>query len=407
MAVYTKKWNGSAWVTAPVKKWNGSAWVDAKVSKWNGSTWVQLYPETNVTRSQTVSSSTFNTWRGSKWLNTGTARQGEYGSYGACAGYLGINAGNFTGSGNITAINSASFSGTRGGAGYYNNNQTLYFYRSNVAPSTSAANSWTGQFTGTTGGPGSGKPMNNRAISINAETKNWANKVNSKPYLYIYATGTSNYGDIQSNFSVTLNYTYTARMVTFETKDAVALNVSPYVYREITGRNPYCSMVIHEGEENMTLEEIIRRREDGVVEAINSSDVIDAPEIAPWTREYEIFKDENAKDKSLIKSKHKIKIEVFNMDMDDEAQFSLDGVEWFTLMGENPEDNYLYGDLPLGFNEYRDFVYVRVIDKKKEVIHTELSIEPKIFIPGQTSGLILPGDIDLEAALPSIESFRV
>ena len=113
MAVYTKKWNGSAWVTAPVKKWNGSAWVDAKVSKWNGSTWVQLYPETSVTRSQTVTSKSFNTWRGSKWLATGTARQGEYGSYGACAGYLGVNAGSFTGSGTIASISSASISGTR------------------------------------------------------------------------------------------------------------------------------------------------------------------------------------------------------------------------------------------------------------------------------------------------------
>lgn len=404
MAVYTKKYNGSAWVTAPVKKWNGSAWVDAKVSKWNGSTWVQLYPETSVTRSQTLTSGSFNTWRGSKWLNTGTARQGEYSSYGPCAGFLGVNAGNFTGSGNITSISSAKFSGTRGSAGSYNNNQTLYFYRSNVS-SGSAANSWTGQFTGTTGGPGAGKTMSNRAISVNAETKNWANKVNSKPYLYIYATGTSNYADIENTFSVTLDYTYAARMVTFEAKDAVALNVSPYTYREVTGRNPYCSMVIHEDEENMTLEEIIRRREDGVVEAINDDDVIDVPETVPWTREYEIFKDENAKDKSL-KSRNKIKIEVFNMDMDDEAQFSLDGVEWFTLMSENAEDNYLYGDLPLDFNEYRDFVYVRVIDKKKEVIHTELSIEPKIYIPGQTSGLILPGNIDLETVLPPIESFK-
>lgn len=396
MAVYTKKWNGSAWVTAPVKKWNGSAWVDAKVQKYNGSAWVQIYPETSVTTSKTLTSSTFNTWRGSKWLNTGTARQGEYSSYGACAGYLGINAGNFTGSGTISSISSAKFSGTRGAAGYYNNNQTLYFYRSNVAPSSSASSSLTGKFTGTTGGPGSGKTMSNRAISVNAETKNWANKVSSKPYLYIYATGTSNYADIKTTFSITLNYTYGARMVTFEAKDAVALNVSPYMYREITGKNPYCSMVIHEDEENMTLEEIIRRREDGVVEAINNEDVIDAPEISPWTREYKIFKDENAKDKSL-KSRNKIKIEVFNMDMDDEAQFSLDGVEWFTLMGENPEDNYLYGDLPLDFNEYRDSVYVRVVDKKKEVIHTELSIEPKIFIPGQESGIIIPdGEIDID-----------
>ena len=59
MAVYTKKYNGSAWVTAPVKKWNGSAWVDAKVQKWTGSAWTQLYPETAVTTSKTISSTSF------------------------------------------------------------------------------------------------------------------------------------------------------------------------------------------------------------------------------------------------------------------------------------------------------------------------------------------------------------
>lgn len=35
-----KRWNGSAWVTAPVKRWNGSAWIDVTVKRWNGSVWV-------------------------------------------------------------------------------------------------------------------------------------------------------------------------------------------------------------------------------------------------------------------------------------------------------------------------------------------------------------------------------
>lgn len=33
MAVYVKKYNGSAWVDAAVKRYNGSAWVDATVNK--------------------------------------------------------------------------------------------------------------------------------------------------------------------------------------------------------------------------------------------------------------------------------------------------------------------------------------------------------------------------------------
>lgn len=391
MAVYTKKWNGSAWVTAPVKKWNGSAWVDAKVSKWNGSSWVQIYPETAVSTTKSVSSTSFNTYR-SKWDNNSVAKQGVYSSYKAAHGYLGVSCTAFAGYGGVSAVSSGTFSGTRDGSGTYNNNQTLKFYRSNIAPaSSSPVNTVSGQFTSTTGGPGSGGAMNNRTITVNAETKNWLNNVSSKPYLYIYSNASADYAGIKTKFTISLKYTYTAKMVTFEARDAVALNVSPYMYREITGKTPYCSMVIHENEQNMTLEEIIKRREDGEVEAINKDDVIDAPEISPWTREYKIFKEEDIKDKSL-KSRNRIKIEVFSMGMDDEAQFSLDNVEWFTLKGENAEDNYLYGDLPLDFNEYRDFVHVRVVDKKKEIIHTELSIEPKIFIPDQQSGLILPGE---------------
>lgn len=397
MAVYTKKWNGSSWVTAPVKKWNGSAWVDAKVQKWTGSAWTQLYPETNVTRSQTLSSTTFNTFRGSSWLNTGTARQGTYGSYGACMGYLGVNSGNLTGTGSISSISSASFSGTRGAAGYYNNNQTLYFYRSNVAPSTSAANTLSGQFTGTTGGPGSGKAMSNRAISVNGETKNWANKVSSKPYLYIYATGTGDYGDIQTNFSITLNYTYAARTLSFDSATAASAGLAPAMYRSIYGKDAFHSMTIYEEEENMTLEEIIKRREDGIVEDIPYDSVIDVPEILPWTREFEIFEPstENQKDKS-IKPNLALKIEVFNMGMHDEAQFSLDNEEWFTLIGESAEDNYLYGTLPKDFNKYKDFVYVRIINKEKEFIYQEQIIEPKIYIPDQT-GLIIVPELDLDS----------
>ena len=63
MAVYTKKYNGSSWVTAPFKKWNGSSWVDAKVMKYNGSAWVQIYPEKVVTTNKTISSTSFNTRR--------------------------------------------------------------------------------------------------------------------------------------------------------------------------------------------------------------------------------------------------------------------------------------------------------------------------------------------------------
>jgi len=35
-----KRWDGSAWVDAPVKRWTGSEYVDATVRRWSGSAWV-------------------------------------------------------------------------------------------------------------------------------------------------------------------------------------------------------------------------------------------------------------------------------------------------------------------------------------------------------------------------------
>lgn len=393
MAVYTKKYNGSAWVTAPVKKWNGSAWVDAKVMKWTGSAWSQLYPETAVTTSKTLSSTSFNTYRQSKWLNTNTARQGVYSSYGSCMGYLGLNAANIAGSGSITSIGSATFTGVRGGAGSYNSNQTLRFHRNNGAPSSTPGTP-TGQFNATTGGPGSGKTMSNRAITMSSEVTNWANQVGSKPYLYIYSTSTSDYADIQTSCSITLNnYVYTAKTIAFESEKAIPLLMTADMYRETMNKEPYHSMTVYENEIDMTLEEIIQRRVDGIVEDIPYDSIIQAPEIKPWTRNYEVYESNTfSLNKQLF-----VKVEVFNMDMNDEAQYSLDGEKWFTLYSEDVNSDYLIAELPKDFNKYRDFVYVRVIDKEKEIIHTELNIEPLIYIPNQTSGIILPGEaLDLD-----------
>lgn len=395
MAVYTKKYNGSAWVTAPVKKWNGSAWVDARVQKWTGSAWTQLYPETAVTTSKTISSTSFNTYRDSKWLNTNTARQGVYSSYGSCMGYLGLNAANFPGSGSITSIGSATFTGVRGGAGSYNSNQTLRFHRNNGAPSSTPGTP-TGQFNATTGGPGSGKTMSNRAITMSSEVVNWANQVGSKPYLYVYSTSTSDYADIQTSCSITLNnYIYTAKTIAFESEKAIPLLMTADMYKATKNREPYHSMTVYEDEVNMTLEEIIQRRVDGIVEDIPYDSIIQAPDIKPWTRNYEVYESNTLSlDKQLF-----VKVEIFNMGMDDEAQYSLDGEEWFTLIGEDAEDDYLYGKLPSEFNKYRDFIHVRIIDKKKELIYNTLTIEPKIYIPDQSGIIVVPGDIDLDSII--------
>jgi hypothetical protein len=387
MAAYTKKYNGSAWVTAPVKKYNGSAWVDAKVQKYNGSSWVQLYPEASVSTTKTLTGTNLNTYR-SSWDGGSVAKQGKYSSYAAAHGYLGVSATSLTGYGSVSSISSATFSGTRDGSGSYGSNQTLYFYRGNVAPtSSSPVNTLTGSWTSTTGAPGSGGAMSNRAVTVNTNTLNWANNVSSKPYMYIYSTATGDYAGIKTSFSIKLTYTYGAKMVTFTDIDSQALSVTPYTFKSMTGKNAYHSMLVYEGEENMSLSEIIKRREDGIVEPIDATSVIDLHEQKPWTREYEI------KD-------NKVRIEVFNMKWDDEAQYSLDGEKWFTLYSESKESNYLSATLPEDFNKYRDFVHIRVIDKKKDISHLKFEIEPLIYIPDKTKGIILPGEeLDLDKLL--------
>ena len=49
------------------------------------------------------------------------------------------------------------------------------------------------------------------------------------------------------------------------------------------------------------------------------------------------------------------------------------------------------------FNKYKDFIFVRIIDKKNELIYNTLTIEPKIYIPDQSGIIIVPGDVDLDS----------
>ena len=231
--------------------------------------------------------------------------------------------------------------------------------------------------------------MSNRAISVNSETVNWTNQVSSKPYLYIYATGTGDYGDIKTSFSITLSYTYTARSLLFTDPDAMPIQMTREMYKMETGKDPYFTVLAHKDEENMTLEEIIKRREDGIVENISFDSVMEGYEPKPWTREYEVK--HNKETDSCV-----ARIEVLNMGMEDEVQCSLDREEWNTMYNRDGNSYYHEAELPKDFNRFSDFVYVRVLDKEKEEIVTEMTIEPKIFIPNQTKGLIIHGNIDLE-----------
>ena len=373
MAIGTHKWNGSSWITAPIKKWNGTSWVDAYTYKWNGSSWVQIYPETRVSKSYTLSSGgNFRSWRDAGYETTTTvsAKQGPYGSYTAASGYLDTSSKNLPGSGDVSAVVTAKMTAVRGGAGNYNTDQTIYFYRSAQAPNA-VPNDLAGVFTTTTGGPGSGGTMSNRVVETGYNLTCWLNQINSKPYLWIYTTDSSQYLNIQTSFKITLDYEYLATTALFADDGSVsAFNMTNSQYKEIRGEQAYHSMPIYNNEVGMSLYEIMDRREQGVVEDIDPTSVIITSEIKPWFREYEIYQEDG---------EIKFKIEAMHLNENTEVQYSLDNTCWYTMYGIDLS-NYVYCTLPNDFNKYKDNIYVRIIDDKLATINAEATIEPDILI---------------------------
>ena len=202
--IQVKKYNGSAWVNGAVKKYKGSSWVDAYTYKWNGSAWVQIYPDTfvSVSNKSVTGSSTTWSYRAQIYKNwkQEDAKQGNGGHYSNSGGsgdsthygFLNLSSDKFTGHGNVNSVSSATYSGKRGGAGNYNNNQTIKFYRGSIVPTAAGSSSPTsdmsGNFTCTTGSNvGSGGSISNKSISGTDNFKNWMNGVNGKKQLYIYS----------------------------------------------------------------------------------------------------------------------------------------------------------------------------------------------------------------------------
>jgi hypothetical protein len=373
MAIGTHKWNGSSWITAPIKKWNGSSWADAYTYKWNGSSWVQIYPETIVSKSYTLSSGgKFRSWRDNGYETTTTvsAKQGPWESYSAASGYLDTSSKSLPGSKNVSSVSSAKMTAVRGGAGYYNANQTIYFYRSAQAPNATPSD-LTGQFTTTTGAPGNGKTMSNRTVTTGTNLTNWLNQVSSKPYLWIYTTNESQYLSIQTSFKIAINYEYLATTALFADDGSVsAFNMTNRQYKEIRGEQAYHSMPIYNDEVGMSLYEIMDRREQGIVEDIDPTSVIITSEIKPWFREYEIYQENG---------ENKFKIEAMNLNENTEVQYSLDNTCWYTMYGIDLS-NYVYCTLPNDFDKYKHNIYVRIVDNKLATIDAEVTIEPDILI---------------------------
>lgn len=368
---YVKKWSGSAWVDADVKKWTGSAWTTVPVKKWSGSAWVQIYPDTAVSTTKTISvTSGMNTYRPTygNWSYS-DARQGNGSSYGAssdCTGCLNLSSAGFTGTGSISSISSASFTGKRGGAGSYSSNQTVRFYRSNIAVNGSdPRSSLAGTFTSTTGGPGSGGTMSNRAITASQTgLKDWMNGVSSKKILYIRSNTASEYLNIQPTFSVKATYTYTAKALTFANKDDISLlnRARPLRNDEI-----YHTMLCYEEEAGMSLKEIIKRRTDENLPDIPEDSIVDFNEIKPYYLSYNIDKDMN------------FNIDIYNTKDYHKCEICWDGYNFEQLSPGDKGNHYKHIMHP-DFNKYKDSIVVRVIDTRTDTLDIDLVVEPEILI---------------------------
>lgn len=410
MAVYTKRWNGSSWVTAPFKKWNGSAWVDAYVYKWTGSNWFQLYPEPIATYSGAVSGSGLATYRSTGYVTTnkgakqGNGNQQGWGGAPANWGYLGLSCWNFSGVGAVVGVSAQQISGTVGATGYYNNDIRLHMYRGNRTPNEGAP-TVTGYMYSNTGGPGKNAAMSIKNIT-GGEFQNWLNNVSSYPYLYIYSNATGDYVALTAcTIHTTYQYSVAAAMFV-DDGVAVAYNIPEDEYSmQLGGGHLYHKMPIYKDEFGLTLNEIMDRREQGIVEDIDSTTVNYMPEyIKPWFKDRDVYKEND---------NTKFKIEIKNMGIHDEAQYSLDNTEWNVLYGNPSESSpeltdYVYATMPNDFNMYSDFIHVRVVDKDNDMILNECVVEPRIYVPDmKTRGLFIPGyEINIDDMLGDDNEFK-
>lgn len=377
MAVYVKRYNGSSWVNGTVKRYNGSSWVDAYVYKYDGSKWVQIYPETSVTTTQTATGSGYSTYKltWATW-DAGDAKQGSGANYdGSTAnwGYLGILSTAYSGCGSVSSVSSATFAGIRGDAGTYNTNQTIKFYRCSATSSgTPTTSNIAGNFTCSTNGPGKNTSFSNKAISGISNVQDFMNQTSYK-YLYIYSNATADYLDLNSA-QLTVSYTYLATAAAYETTTSM-ISLCADTPSTLVGKDSLLKMVIYNDELDYSLDEIFRRREDGIVQDIDATTVNDVDYIIkPWTRLYEIQEDDEDEERYIAR------IEAFNLGMDDEVQMSLNKTDWFTMYQTNPDTQYMEAKLPSEYNRVFDWVYIRIINKKTEEVYHTKEIEPMFIV---------------------------
>ena len=402
--IQVKKYNGSAWVDGAVKKYNGSSWVDGYTYKWNGSAWVQIYPDTFVSTSKTITgSSTTWTYRAKIYKNwkKEDAKQGSGGNYSSSGGsgdsnhygFLNLSSDKFTGHGDVNSVSSASYTAKRGGAGTYNVNQTIKFYRGNVVPTSSSSaspvNTLSGKFTCTTGSNvGSGGTMSNRSITGLDNFKNWMNGVSSKPQLYISSTASADYLSIKGASTVKASYVYRADVITYvpsgggaavmslrspsntySTRTTTTSFGSGSVLKKVqsTVDDAYHTMVIYPEEKNMTLDEIVAYRTENNLPDISINDILTDYVKQPVIKDFNIDHDN-----------HMVKVQLDGLQDGHIPEFSIDGDNYYFM--SSPSVDIYTGDLTSEFDKNRDYVYIRVRNENTDSIDLEYIEEPLFLV---------------------------
>ena len=401
--IQVKKYNGSAWVNGAVKKYKGSSWVDAYTYKWNGSAWVQIYPDTfvSVSNKSVTGSSTTWSYRAQIYKNwkQEDAKQGNGGHYSNSGGYgdsthygfLNLSSDKFTGHGNVNSVSSATYSGKRGGAGNYNNNQTIKFYRGSIVPTAAGSSSPTsdmsGNFTCTTGSNvGSGGSISNRSISGTDNFKNWMNGVSGKKQLYIYSNSSSDYLSLKGASTIKASYVYSSDTVMYASPSSASYSLRPSastfgtrttttsfgsgsVLKKVqsTVDDAYHTMVIYPEEKNMTLDEIVAYRTENNLPDISTNDIL-----TDYVEQIVI------KDIKIDSDTHTVTTVLEGLQDGHIPEYSIDGTN-YSFMPSSTVDTY-YGDLTPEFDKNRDYVYIRVRNEKTDSIDFEYIEEPLFLV---------------------------
>ena len=403
--IQVKKYNGSAWVNGAVKKYKGSSWVDAYTYKWNGSAWVQIYPDTfvSVSNKSVTGSSTTWSYRAQIYKNwkQEDAKQGNGGHYSNSGGsgdsthygFLNLSSDKFTGHGNVNSVSSATYSGKRGGAGNYNNNQTIKFYRGSIVPTAAGSSSPTsdmsGNFTCTTGSNvGSGGSISNKSISGTDNFKNWMNGVNGKKQLYIYSNSSSDYLSLKGASTIKASYVYRADVITYipsgggaasyslrspsntyNTRTTTTSFGSGSVLKKVqsTVDDAYHTMVIYPEEKNMTLDEIVAYRTENNLPDISINDILTDYVKQPVIKDFNIDHDN-----------HMVKVQLDGLQDGHIPEFSIDGDNYYFM--SSPSVDIYTGDLTSEFDKNRDYIYIRVRNEITDSIDLEYIEEPLFLV---------------------------